>query len=104
MEQLVSHWWETACYLLDTCAIPLLRKAAKKVGKIEQLLEEKVDDQKSIIDLQQKLLKLKEQGLKRVGTVVQSALQHELKSVQAAVKTEMKSYSSAFTGSFSALI
>ena len=98
------EWLETACYLLDTCAVPLLEKATKKVGKIEQLLEEKIDDQKSIIDLQQRLLKQKEEGLKCVETVVQSTVQKELKSVQTAVKTEMKSYSSALTGSFSAPI
>ena len=98
------EWLETACYLLDTCALPLLEKAAKKVDKIEQLLEEKIDDQKSIIDLQQKLLKQKEDGLKSVETVVQSAVQNELKTVQTAVKTEMKSYSSALTGSFPAPI
>ena len=95
------EWLETACYLLDTCSIPLLEKATKEVGKIDKLLEEKIDDQKSIIDLQEKLLKQKEDGLKSVETVVQSAVKNELKSVQTAVKTEMKSYSSALTGSLS---
>ena len=28
------EWLETACYLLDTCAIPLLEKAAKKLSLI----------------------------------------------------------------------
>ena len=51
------------------------------------------------IDLQQKLLKQKEDGLNSVDTltVVQSALKNELKSVQTTVKTESKSYSSAFS-------
>ena len=71
----------------------LLKRATKKVSKIEQLLEEKIDDQKWIINLQQRLLKQKEEGLKCIETVVQSTVQKELKSGQTAVKTEMKSYS-----------
>ena len=42
-EKLIK-WLEAACYLLDTCAIPLIDKAAKKVSKIKQLLEEKMDE------------------------------------------------------------
>ena len=75
-----------------------------KYHHIVKLQREKIEDQKTIIDLQQKLLKQKEEGLKSVETVVQSAVQNELKSVQTTVQTEMKSYSSALTGSRPAAI
>ena len=99
------EWLENACYLLDTCANSLLQKAAKKVEKTEQLLEEKIDDQKSIIELQQKLLNQKEEGLKCVETDVQTAVQEELKSVKTTSETgeellvclEWHLFSSAFS-------
>ena len=59
---------------------PLLQKAAKKARKIEQLLEEKVADQKSITELQQKLFEQKKKGMESLESVVQSAVQEELKS------------------------
>ena len=68
------------------------------------MLEEKIDDQKSIIELQQKLLNQKEEGLKCVETVVQTAVQEELKSVKTTLETGMKSYSSALTGTCSAAL
>ena len=68
------EWLENACYLLDTCCVPLLQKAVPLVNKTEKLLTEKIDDQKSIIGLQQKLLDQKDVGLKSVQSVVQTQL------------------------------
>ena len=80
----------------QTCVrISFLRKAAKIFKKTK--LEEKIEDQKkTIIELQQKLLKLKKKELKSFF-VVQSVVKEELKSVKIIVKTEMKSYLSALT-------
>ena len=48
------------------------------------------------------MLKQREEGLKCVETVVQKAVQNELKSVQTTVNTEMKRYSFTYlTGSVS---
>ena len=104
-EKLIE-WLENACYLLDTCSIPLLQQACEieKVQNICKLQREKIEDQKSIIDLQKKLLKQNEEGLRSVETVVQNAVQNEMKSVKTTVKTEMKSYSSVLTSSVSAPI
>ena len=68
------EWLENACYLLDTCSLPLLQKAASLVKRSEQLLEEKISDQKSIIDLQKQLLEQKDHGLEGVQSVVENQL------------------------------
>ena len=64
------EWLENACYLLDTCSIPLLQKAAEKVEDTDQLQREKIGYQKSIIELQQKLLQQTENELKNLKEAV----------------------------------
>ena len=49
------EWFENACYLLDACCVPLLQKAVPLVNKRKQLLDQKIGDQKSISEIQQKL-------------------------------------------------
>ena len=97
-EKLIQ-WLENACYLLDTCSIPLLQKASEieTLQDICKLQREKIDDQKSIIELQRKLLDQNEKNLNSVQTAVKNTVQEELQSVKNSVKTEMKSYSSVLT-------
>ena len=105
-KDILIEWLETACYLLDTCCIPLLQKASEieTVQDTVKLQREKIDDQKSIIELQQKLLDVTENGLNNVQKVVQNTVQEELKSAQNTIQTEMKSYSSALTNTCSAAL
>ena len=58
-----------------------------------KLQREKIDDQKSIIELQRKLLDQNEKNPNSVQTAVKNTVQEELQSV----KTEMKSYTSVLT-------
>ena len=98
------EWLENACYLLDTCSIPLLQKAAEKEEHTDQLQREKIGDQKSIIELQQKLLQQTENELKNVKEAVQNTVQEEMKSAQNTLQSEMRSYSSVFTNTCSAAL
>ena len=68
----LSEWLFTTIYILDRCSIPLLSYAARDV-KI--LKDEKIDDQKKVIELQDKLLGKKEEELQSMKTTVQSELQ-----------------------------
>ncbi len=70
---------ETVCCILNSYCAPVLDSASKLPESIDKLKDEKIADQKSIIDLQSKLIEKKYQELGTVQTVVQS---------------EMKSYSS----------
>ena len=62
------QWLKNVCYLLDTWSIPLLQKASEieTVQDICKLQREKIDDQKSIIELQKKLLDQNEKNLSSV--------------------------------------
>lgn len=72
-------WLETVCCILDKYAVPVLNSGSSLPEEISNLKDEKISDQKSIIDLQQKLIAKKDEDMKTVTT---------------AVKNEMKSYSS----------
>ena len=79
----LAEWLETVCYILDSFSIPLLKNAVSTIDRnakrIDELQKEKIDDQKKIIHLNEKVMEKK------------SA---ELNEVKSAVKTEMKSFSS----------
>ena len=72
----MSEWLFTAIYVLDHCSNPLLSYADRD---LKTLKDEKIDDQKKIIELQDRLIGKKEE---------------ELKSMKTAVKSELQSYSS----------
>ena len=72
----MSEWLFTAIYVLDHCSNPLLSYADRDV---KTLKDEKIVDQKKIIELQDRLIGKKEE---------------ELKSMKTAVKSELQSYSS----------
>ena len=86
-EQL-AEWLYTAVYLLDRCSLPLMGLAAKQNGQIEKLKDEKITDQDKIIELQNKLIKKKDEELNVVNTV----------------SSELKSYSSVLRESCSAAL
>ena len=73
----MAEWLYTAIHLLDQCCLPLMSSARKA---IEDLQEEKICDQKEVIELQKKLISKKDEEL---GLVSQT------------VEKELKSYSSA---------
>lgn len=72
-------WLETVVSILDSFCAPVLRAAAELPGVIDQLKDDKIVAQDTIIELQGKLIEKKEQ---------------ELGSVKTTVQTEMNSYSS----------
>ena len=79
----LAGWLETVCYILDSFSVPLLKKAARTIDRdterIVELQKEKIDDQKTIIQLQQEVIKKNSD---------------ELNDVKVTVQTEMKNYSS----------
>ena len=86
-DKLIS-WLETMCFILDTYSVPLLKNAVTVAERADDLKEEKILDQKSIIELQQKLIEKKDA---------------ELNNVQKTVQTEMKTYSSVVSKSCAAV-
>ena len=79
----MAEWLCTAIHLLNQCCLPLMSTAR---STIEQLQEEKISDQRAVIELQEKLICKKDGDL---GLVSQT------------VKKELKSYSSALQQSCS---
>ena len=79
----MAEWLYTAIDLLNHCCLPLMSSARTT---IENLQEEKICDQKTVIELQQKLISKKDDELGHVSQTVQK---------------ELKSYSSALQQSCS---
>ena len=78
-EQLIE-WLYSAVVLLDRCSVPLMSVACIiQSEELEELKNDKINDQKKIIDLQDKLIAKKDD---------------ELLAVQKTVQAELKSYSS----------
>ena len=80
----LATWLETVCCILDQYAIPWLEKTAPFPEEIGKLKDEKISDQETIINLQNKVIEKQEESLKSVQSAVQTT-----------VETEMKSYASA---------
>ncbi|KAL5260733.1 hypothetical protein ACHWQZ_G010775 [Mnemiopsis leidyi] len=78
----LAEWLETDCHILDSFSIPLLKNAMSNMDSIKKqvddLQEEKINDQKEIIQLKDKIIEKKSD---------------ELNKVTSTVKTEMKSFS-----------
>ena len=66
---------ENACYLLDTCPAQECCTLNTLIDRTDQLKNEKICAQQSIIELQQKLIEQKTSDLKIFRTVVQSDFQ-----------------------------
>ncbi len=72
-------WLETAVYLLDSVSLPLLSLTTEQKEELDILKNEKIGDQRKIIELQENLIKEKDV---------------KINTVQKTVETELKSYSS----------
>ena len=85
----LAEWLETVCYILDSVSVPLLKNAVSTIDRnterIDELQKEKIEDQKTIIQLKDEI-------------VMKSS--DELKEVKSTVQDEMKSYSSIVKKNF----
>ena len=89
----LATWLETVCCILDQYAIPWLEKTAPFPEEIGKLKDEKISDQETIINLQNKVIEKQEESLKSVQSAVQTTVETEMKSYASAVS---KSCSEAF--------
>ena len=86
----LCQWASAFAQMMNKFANPHLQMAVERLDKINaELLEEK----KTVIDLQSKLIEKRDEEL----SSLRAAVKDEVKSVQGVVETEMKSYSSALT-------
>ena len=67
----LAEWLFSAIYLLDRCCLPLMSSAR---SRIEDLQEEKIADQKEVIELQKKLISKKDGELGHVSKTVEDGL------------------------------
>ena len=91
------QWLGAFAYMMNSYANPHLQMAVDRVDKLStELLEEK----KNVIELQSSVMKLQSEAIEKRDeqlTLLTTAVQKEVKSVQGVVQTEMKSYSSALS-------
>ena len=82
----LAEWLETVCYILDSYSVPLLKNAVSAIDRcakrIDELQREKIDDQKEIIQLKDKVIAKKSDDLNEVKCTVQT----EIKSFSSIVK------------------
>jgi hypothetical protein len=76
-------WLETACGILNLFCTPALGCAQKR---IDHLTEELISHQKTIIDLQEKLIEKKDEELGAVKTAVQTTVQSEMNSYSSVLR------------------
>ncbi|KAL5252482.1 hypothetical protein ACHWQZ_G015304 [Mnemiopsis leidyi] len=76
----------TAVYLLDHCCLPLMSSATSEV---ETLQEEKISDQKTIINLQQDLISKKNEELGEVSRTVEAGLKTYSSALQQSCTTAL---------------
>ena len=79
---MLCDWMETLVDILDNYCSPLLFSATKLQDEIDQLKDEKIADQNTVIKLQGQLLEKKSEDL----TSVQATVQSELKTWSSVVK------------------
>ncbi len=92
-------WLESAICLLNSFCAPVLSEAQSDIVKLK---EEKVSDQKKIIQLQDKLIEKKDEELEAVKSSVQSTVKDSIQStVQTALQSEIKTFSSVVEGTCS---
>ena len=71
----LAVWLETVCCILDQYVIPWLEKAAPLSDEVEKLNSEKIDDQKTVISLQNKLIEAHEKNVESVQNVVETTVE-----------------------------
>ncbi len=86
--QLVE-WLYTAVFLLDRCSLPLMDLAVDQKVEIDELKDDKISDQKKIIQLQSQLIEKKDE---------------EVNTFKKTVETEIKSFSSVVEQSCSSAL
>ena len=86
---MLTDWLETACWILNVFAVPLLESAVDMSEEYQKLKDKKIEAQKCIIELQNRLIEKKDA---------------EISSVQSTVKEEIKTYSAAVSKSCSAAL
>ena len=86
-KKMMAEWLETICVILNAYASPVLTSATTSAEELKNLKDEKISDQKTIIELQEKLIEKNEEELHSMKTAVQTTLQSEMKSYSTAVKT-----------------
>ena len=85
----LAYWLETVKYLLCNRAMPLLEKAARMQDELVTLRQEKIKDQETIIQLQNKIIEKRDE---------------QIDSVQATVQKEIKTYSTVVSKSCAAAL
>ena len=70
----LCDWLETVVCILDNYAMPVLFQASRLEDNLDTLKNEKIADQKIIIDLQGKLIENRNEELKAVTSTVQSEM------------------------------
>ncbi len=78
---MLVDWLETVCRVLNSFVVPLLESATTMSADYQNLKDEKITDQKSIIVLQNKLIEKNEAAI----TLMQTTAKNEIKSYSAAV-------------------
>ena len=86
---MLTDWLETACWILNVFAVPLLESAVDMSEEYQKLKDKKIEAQKCIIELQNRLIEKKDA---------------EISSVRSTVKEEIKTYSAAVSKSCSAAL
>ena len=76
-------WVETLVLAFSATVSPLLEDTFKDVENVEEMKKDKLSDQATIIDSQNKLIEAKDEQVKKLQEIVQS----EVKSVQSETKT-----------------
>ena len=95
----LCQWVETLSCLVDSFCVPVLKLASELSSEVSQFKNEKIEDSKKIIDLQEKLLVSQEADMKKIVDLQEKLIDRkegDIGTVTSLVQSEMKSYSSLF--------
>ena len=96
-KDLLCFWLESVCSLMNSFSVPRLQEAMRRCDEQNEKI---IESQKTIIELQAKVIQNKEEELANL----KSTVQEELKTVQETVQSEIKSYSSVLSKTCSAAL
>ena len=83
----LAEWLETVCRILDAFATPVLNSAVAMESELGTLKNERIADQKKIIELQEKIIEKKDLELDTVKNEMKTTVQSEMKSYSSVLKT-----------------
>ena len=66
-KKMMAEWLESICVILNAYTAPVLDSASNMAEELKSLKDEKISDQKTIIELQEKLIVKKEEELNTVN-------------------------------------